>query len=163
VSRMRATPENTIKQISASRLTRIALVPAGLGMACGQQQKTAMAAVAPSKAPAATGAAAQSKGVKQFQIVDPMIHKTALSGTVPANWSFDGMLLVAPGCNGLNTPPPPIWRSVSPDGITAVRQLAPIPWAWSVAGTSDKIPGCFPIAQPLTAYEFSYGGAIPYG
>ena len=148
--------KNISKRISGNRLIRITLVLAGFGIACGQQPKPGVQAAAPYQAPAATQTAAPSRGTKPFAIVDPAVNMTAFTGTIPANWSFDGMLLVGPPCNNFNSVPPPIWRAVSPDGITAARKMAPILWAWGADGKPAQVAGCFPIARALTAYEFNH-------
>jgi hypothetical protein len=79
-------------------------------------------------ASAAPGAPSESGPTKSVAITDPILNMRAYSLTVPANWVFDGAVIQGSSCVGL---PFAVFRASSPDGLTGVKSLPRLDWAWS--------------------------------
>ncbi len=110
-------------------IIRAAVVTAGLGMACGQGP------------------------TKQVRIVDPVAQMKAYSWTIPANWIFEGTVMDGTSC--VDTPFP-VFRMMSPDGITELKLLPRFDWTWST-GSNVKVPSspdCLPLNRMMPAAEF---------
>ena len=93
----------------------------------------AMAAVAchGTSPPASAAAAEESQGdgrTKNVSIVDPILKMTAYSMTIPANWIFQGAVVQGSSCAA---GPFPVFRIESPDGLTGIKNLPRLDWAWS--------------------------------
>jgi len=88
---------------------------------------------------------------KQVGIADPILHMTAYSLAIPANWSFEGMFMQGTSCVKI---PFPIFRAISPDGITEVKALPRLDWTWTQGGAPSTGPDCVPYAQTMSAADF---------
>ena len=89
---------------------------------------------------------------KVVTITDPILNMTAYSLTIPAKWNFDGAVIQGSSCIGL---PFAVVRATSPDGLTGVKTLPRLDWAWSenptynASGKGD----CMPYKREMSAAE----------
>ncbi|HEY0701187.1 MAG TPA: hypothetical protein VGD60_00325 [Candidatus Acidoferrales bacterium] len=131
---------------------------AGLGLAAGAlpvPNPTNHAGGAASAAPVLSKAQpAQNGATRNVSVTDPIFNTTAYRYTVPANWIFDGAAVQGSTCGGGVMA---VFRAVSPDGLTGIKSLPRVDWAWSdnpVAEKHDEAPDCLPYKQTMTAQEF---------
>ena len=102
----------------------------------------------------ASGAGAEvteSNGrTKSVSITDPILNMRAYSMTIPANWIFDGAVVQGSSCA---TGPFPVFRMESPDGLTGVKNLPRLDWAWSESSkfTPKNNGDCLPYAREVSA------------
>ncbi len=95
---------------------------------------------------------APAGGTKVVTITDPILNMTAYSLTIPANWNFDGAVIQGSSCIGL---PFAVFRATSPDGLTGIKSLPRLDWAWSenasynASGKGD----CMPYKREMSAAE----------
>src|ERR1700746_1037294 len=71
---------------------------------------------------------ASAEATRVVTITDPILNMQAYSLSIPANWIFDGA--VVPGTSS-NDGPFPVFRMMSPDGLTGVKQLPRLDWTWA--------------------------------
>jgi hypothetical protein len=72
--------------------------------------------------------AAPTGGTKIVTITDPILNMKAYSLTIPANWIFQGVVMQGTPCvPGAFS----VWRMSSPDGLTGMKALPRLDWAWS--------------------------------
>lgn len=127
-------------RLSNNNLMWAITVLAGLGLGCGQ--KTA----------ATPHGSASAAAVKRVEIVDPFLKMTAYSWSIPSNWIFDGSVM--PGTTCVSAPYP-VFRMMSPDGITEMKLLPRFDWAWTILpkGPVAAAPDCLPLEKEMTASE----------
>ncbi len=100
----------------------------------------------PSNASPAAGA------TKVATITDPILNMQAYSLTIPSDWNFDGAVIQGSSCIGL---PFAVFRATSPDGLTGIKSLPRLDWAWSenptynASGKGD----CLPYKREMSAAE----------
>ena len=63
------------------------------------------------------GATASAQATRVVTITDPVLNMQAYSLSIPANWIFDGAVVPGTSCND---GPFPVFRMMSPDGLTGV-------------------------------------------
>ena len=101
---------------------------------------------------AIANASAPAGATKVVTITDPILNMTAYSLTIPADWNFDGAVIQGSTCIGL---PFAVVRATSPDGLTGIKTLPRLDWAWSenasykASGTGD----CLPYKREMSAAE----------
>lgn len=101
-----------------------AIAIATSGAACGAKTSSAGASAG---APSAVSSDS-STGTKVVTITDPNLNMRAYSLTIPSNWVFQGAVMQGTPC----VPGPfPIIRMSSPDGLTGLKELPRLDWAWS--------------------------------
>jgi hypothetical protein len=111
--------------------------------------RTDDSASAPNRVSAASPAAG---GTKVVTITDPILNMQAYSLTIPANWNFDGAVIQGSSCIGL---PFSVFRATSPDGLTGIKSLPRLDWAWSenasynASGKGD----CLAVKREMNAAE----------
>jgi len=142
-----------MRRVSANRLTRLAMVLAGLGIACGQQPKPGVQAASPNQ----SRTAMLSTATKQASLFDPVLQVAAYSLKVPGDWNFSGTVLPGPSCNPV---PYAIYRAESPDGITLMKALPGLTWSWggqpppSAPGMPAQKNDCSGWSQEISAADF---------
>ena len=116
---------------------------ASLGIACGQKPSAAQTA----------SAGAVSGGGRQVEIIDPILKMRAYSFTIPAKWSFEGTMRQGTPCVA---GPFPIFRIMSPDGITETKALPRFDWAWSTGSkpAPKQSSDCLELNKEMTGAEF---------
>jgi hypothetical protein len=130
----------------ARGLTIATLIATSIPAACGDYARAKEATFRPKTV---SGPAA---GTKVVTITDYVLNMTAYSLTVPSNWIFDGTIVEGSSCVAL---PFAVFRATSPDGLTGLKSLPRLDWAWSDnpnyanSGTSD----CLQLKRELTAEE----------
>lgn len=90
---------------------------------------------------------------RRVEIVDQILQMPAYSMTVPANWIFEGRVMQGTSC----APEPfPVFRLISPDGITEMKMLPRFDWAWSTPVIAANPAGadCLPLDRELSTSEF---------
>jgi hypothetical protein len=101
-------------------------------------------------APAAAAGAAG--GIRSETITDPSLNMTAVTVPVPASWHFQGVLMQGGTC----VPTPfPVFRSTSPDGLSAMERQPTLAWRWGTGpmaanGQSD----CLPVKSAIGAQAY---------
>jgi hypothetical protein len=95
---------------------------------------------------------AGSSGTKEVTIMDPILNMKAYSMTVPANWLFEGAVIQGSSCND---GPFPVFRLISPDGLTGIKQLPRLDWKWSDNPNHPFNAGsdCMPFKKEMSASE----------
>jgi hypothetical protein len=90
---------------------------------------------------------------RQVQVIDPAVQMKAFTFTIPANWIFEGTVMSGSSC--MDTPIP-IFRAMSPDGITELKQLPRLDWSWQTGSTlkTRAHPDCLDLNRMLPAAEF---------
>jgi len=98
------------------------------------------------------GSPAGSSATKEVTITDPVLNMKAYSMTVPANWLFEGAVIQGSSCND---GPFPVFRMVSPDGLTGIKQLPRLDWRWSDNPHHPFKAGsdCMPFKKEMSASE----------
>jgi hypothetical protein len=91
---------------------------------------------------------------RQVEIVDPILKMRAYSMTIPANWFFEGLVMQGTSCVA---GPFPVFRLMSPDGITEIKMLPRFDWKWSTL--LPKVPNpasqdCLPLDKEMPASQF---------
>jgi hypothetical protein len=106
-----------------------------------------LAAAAPtvSRAPAAAGA------VRNVTLHDPVLNMTAYTLTIPAKWDFESAVVQGSSCL---SNPFPVFRALSPDGLTGVKQLPRMDWSWSDNAAVGKGSDCLPYRSEISAEDF---------
>jgi hypothetical protein len=109
--------------------------------------KALLAAAPRSGAPASPFA-----GTKDVTITDPVLNMKAYSFAVPANWIFEGTVIQGTPC----VPGPfAVWRAFSPEGLTGMKALPRLDWAWSddPQAPSQSNAGCLPYKKQMPASD----------
>jgi hypothetical protein len=110
---------------------------------------------ASSGSPAANSAAPSSApvGNKTVTITDPILNMKAYSLTIPANWMFQGAVFQGSPCEpGAFA----VIRTQSPDGLTGMKLLPRLDWAWLDTQRGPQSQGsaaCLPYTKEVSASE----------
>src|ERR1700723_2616276 len=94
----------------------------------------------------------QSGGTKVVTITDPILDMKAYSLTIPQNWVFQGAVIQGTPCSEA---PFPVFRVTAPDGLTGIKQLPRLDWAWSDNPRQPSKAGgdCLPYKKEISAAE----------
>jgi len=115
---------------------------------------SASARAASTPLPAAFLPAAADGGTKNVSVTDPIFNMRAYSYAVPDNWIFDGAAVQgSSGGGGVVA----VFRAISPDGLTGIKALPRLDWAWSdnpTMAARDEAADCLPYKKTMTAVEF---------
>ncbi len=76
---------------------------------------------------------------------------TAYTLSIPAGWNFSSAVIQGSSCVA---GPFPVFRVVSPDGLSGVKQLPRMDWAWSDNAGVGKGGDCLPYRQEISAEDF---------
>jgi len=89
---------------------------------------------------------------KVVSITDPVLNMPAYSITIPTNWFFEGAVFPGTSCSEA---PFPVFRITSPDGLTGIKQLPRLDWAWSDNPRQPSKSGadCLPYKKEIPASE----------
>jgi hypothetical protein len=89
---------------------------------------------------------------KMVNINDPVLNRTAYTLTIPANWQFDGAVVQGSSCVA---GPFPVFRILSPDGLSGQKELPRLDWVWAENGnTYGSHPDCLPNKGEMSASDF---------
>ena len=93
-----------------------------------------------------------SGGTKTVSITDPILNMTAYTLTIPADWVFSGAVIQGSSCA---SGPFPVFRMSSPDGLTGIKQLPRLDWAWSDSSAyrPPNAGDCMNLKQEMTATD----------
>jgi hypothetical protein len=97
---------------------------------------------------------APSSGTRVASVTDPILNMKAYSYTIPSDWIFEGAAVQGSSCSGGVVP---VFRANSPDGLTGVKAMPRLDWAWSDnANLAAKLNGsdCLPYKNTMTAQDF---------
>jgi hypothetical protein len=125
----------------------LAIGLASVGLVSGQKA----VAFPPSSAFTSTAA------TKPVEIVDPVLQMKAYSFVIPANWIFEGAVMQGSPCSSGASP---IFRMMSPDGITEYKMLPRFDWTWTnqpknAAKPAAKSGDCLPFDKEMSASDFA--------
>ncbi len=103
----------------------------------------------------ASGSAAgagPSGGTRIVSLTDPNLNMRAYSLSIPADWIFLGMVEQGTPCA---VGAFPIMRLMSPDGLTGMKLLPRLDWAWSDGRNYQPKPNsaCLPYKREMPASE----------
>jgi hypothetical protein len=89
---------------------------------------------------------------KVVSITDPVLNMPAYSITIPTNWFFEGAVFPGTSCSEA---PFPVFRITSRDGLTGIKQLPRLDWAWSDNPRQPSKSGadCLPYKKEIPASE----------
>ena len=95
---------------------------------------------------------ASAEATRVVTITDPILNMQAYSLSIPANWIFDGAVVPGTSCND---GPFPVFRMMSPDGLTGVKQLPRLDWTWADNNGKPLKSGeeCLPYKREVPAEE----------
>ncbi|HEY1866124.1 MAG TPA: hypothetical protein VGG55_03560 [Candidatus Acidoferrales bacterium] len=95
---------------------------------------------------------ASAEATRVVTITDPILNMQAYSLSIPANWIFDGAVIPGTSCND---GPFPVFRMMSPDGLTGVKQLPRLDWTWADNNGKPLKSGeeCLPYKREVPAAE----------
>ncbi len=98
-------------------------------------------------------AAAGGGGIQTEQIPDPSLNNmTAVTVPVPAGWHFQGVLMQGGKCVGT---PFAVFRSTSPDGLSAMEKQPVMGWRWGTGPMASSGPtDCLPMKGALGAQAY---------
>ncbi|HEY2861151.1 MAG TPA: hypothetical protein VGJ21_22265 [Terracidiphilus sp.] len=97
-------------------------------------------------------AAPPSDATKAVTITDPILNMTAYTLTIPSDWVFSGAVFQGSSCASGAFP---VYRMSSPDGLTGIKQLPRLDWAWSDS-SSYRPPNagdCMNLKQEMSASD----------
>ncbi len=102
--------------------------------------------------PGAVAGAVPSGGTRIVSIFDPNLNMRAYSLTVPAEWIFVGMVEQGTPCA---VGAFPVLRLMAPDGLTGMKLLPRLDWAWSDGRNYQPKPNsaCLPYKREMPASE----------
>lgn len=133
---------------SRGRLTAILIALAVLGC---KGPATTSAANTGDGAEGASGAS-YGGGTETRNVPDTTLNNvTAYTVTIPAKWSFQGILLQG-GLATCESYAMLSWRAKSADGLTFEEQMPEMLWAYGAGPHPTK--GCLPINGPMSAQDF---------
>jgi hypothetical protein len=97
-------------------------------------------------------AAGPAGGTRIVSITDPNLNMRAYSLSIPADWVFLGMVEQGTPCA---VGAFPIIRIISPDGLTGMKLLPRLDWAWSDGRNFQPKPNsaCLPYKREMPASE----------
>jgi hypothetical protein len=113
----------------------------------------AIALTATASVPAlpASPALPPSGATQSVDLHDPVLNMTAYTLTIPSGWNFSSAVIQGSSCVA---GPFPVFRVVSPDGLSGVKQLPRMDWAWSDNAGVGKGGDCLPYRQEISAEDF---------
>jgi hypothetical protein len=82
---------------------------------------------------------------------DPILNMTAYTLSIPSGWNFSSAVIQGSSCVA---GPFPVFRVVSPDGLSGVKQLPRMDWAWSDNAGVGKGGDCLPYRREISAEDF---------
>jgi hypothetical protein len=92
-----------------------------------------------------------SRGTQSVNLHDPILNMTAYTLSIPSGWNFSSAVIQGSSCVG---GPFPVFRVVSPDGLSGVKQLPRMDWAWSDNAGVGKGGDCLQYRQEISAEDF---------
>jgi len=149
---------NTFPAIRCVSFATILLAGCTQSPSSADAQRASTPAAQRASAPAGS---ALPHGVTTAFITDPSFNNMqAGTLTIPSGWKLQGIIMTAP-C----TPAGPVFRAYSADGLTEMRNMPALGWAWSANGYKTNTQACMQMSKPLTATEFldHYVETIPGG
>jgi hypothetical protein len=90
-------------------------------------------------------------GTRNVELHDPVLNMTAYTLSIPAGWNFSSAVIQGSSCVA---GPFPVFRVLSPDGLSGVKQLPRMDWAWSDNAGVGKGGDCLPYRQEISAEDF---------
>ncbi len=90
-------------------------------------------------------------GFQGAYLNDPYMGMTAYAAQFPKDWHFRGAVHQGNICFPVANP---VWRVVSPDGLTFFEKLPPLAWAWGQRDAGRVKPGCLPLDDGISAQDF---------
>jgi hypothetical protein len=99
----------------------------------------------------ASAAPPPTSGTQSVNLHDPILNMTAYTLTIPSGWNFSSAVIQGSSCIA---GPFPVFRVVSPDGLSGVKQLPRMDWAWSDNAGVGKDGDCLPYRQEISAENF---------
>jgi hypothetical protein len=97
------------------------------------------------------GSPPASSGTQAVNLHDPILNMTAYTLSIPSGWNFSSAVIQGSSCVA---GPFPVFRVVSPDGLSGVKQLPRMDWAWSDNAGVGKGSDCLPYRQEISAEDF---------
>ena len=91
-----------------------------------------------------------SHGTQSVILHDPILDITAYTLSIPSGWNFSSAVIQGSSCVA---GPFPVFRAVSPDGLSGVKQLPRMDWAWSDNAGVGKGGDCLPYRQEISAED----------
>jgi hypothetical protein len=123
---------------------RTIIVLTVLGIAYGQK---------PGAFPPSSAFTPSAGPTRQVEIIDPVLQMKAYTLVIPAKWVFDGAVMQGSPCSiGASA----IFRIMSPDGISEVKMLPRLDWAWNSlpkGPAKPASPDCLPFDHEVPAAE----------
>ncbi len=92
-----------------------------------------------------------TSGTQSVNLRDPILNMTAYTLTIPSGWDFSSAVIQGSSCVA---GPFPVFRVLSPDGLSGVKQLPRMDWAWSDNAAIGKGGDCLPYQQEISAENF---------
>jgi hypothetical protein len=102
---------------------------------------------------ATQGEVATPGGTRMEVIRDPTLNNmAAFEVPVPTDWNFQGILIQGSQC----VPTPfVVFRATSPDGLTFVKQMPTLGWAWGTGFAANvNHRDCLPLKEAMGAQDF---------
>jgi hypothetical protein len=91
-------------------------------------------------------------GMRPEALDDPTLGMTAYEVFVPEKWHFVGQLIQGTSCAPI---PFPVFRTISPDGLTVLERLPRMDWNWSDGPRqSTNNNDCIPLEEYESAQVF---------
>lgn len=90
-------------------------------------------------------------GMRSEVLDDPTLGMTAFQVFVPEKWHFVGRLIQGTSCSGI---PFPVFRTISPDGLTVLERLPRMDWKWSDGPERPRNNDCIPLEEYESAQVF---------
>jgi len=100
---------------------------------------------------ATINSAPAGRGTQNVDLHDPVLEMAAYSLSIPSGWNFSSAVIQGSSCVA---GPFPVFRVVSPDGLSGVKQLPRMDWAWSDNAGVGKGGDCLPYRQEISAEDF---------
>jgi hypothetical protein len=144
--------EITMKSILVTGVAAAVIAIATVGAAWAAKTSKGTVSASDDSVGAFPGGVIDPGGTKVVTITDPVLNMQAYSLTIPANWIFEGAVIPGSSCND---GPFPVFRMIGPDGLTGIKQLPRLDWAWSDNPNrpSKSGPDCLSYKQEMPAAE----------
>jgi len=93
------------------------------------------------------------RGMRQEAVRDPAMNMDAYFVVIPSDWRFEAAVIQGTGCAAQ---PFPMFRTVSPDGLTQLERLPRFDWQWGDSPYLPKRtpPNCLPLQEAVSGLEF---------
>lgn len=147
--------------LRAAAIFRAVIVSAGAAIVLGQTPSafphSGVISPAPPASPPTGSSAIPSGPTKPVELIDPVLRMKAYSWAIPAKWIFDGAIMQGSPCSAGASP---IFRIMSPDGITEIKMLPRFDWTWSTLpkapaqSSANANQNCAPFDKEVSANEF---------